>query len=114
MRRQHRAARIVALAVVGLVISAFGAVGAPGQADDVNCADFASQAAAQAYLRSDPSDPSRLDADRDGIACESLPAPLDFTPVPRDRTGRAAGPVAGRAAGRAAAPNADAIRCGGR
>jgi LPXTG-motif cell wall-anchored protein len=44
--------------------------------------DFDSQAAAQAHLRADPSDPDGLDGnDNDGIACESLPAPFDRTPV---------------------------------
>jgi hypothetical protein len=51
--------------------------------DLYNCSDFRSQAAAQAFLRRYPSDPSRLDANRDGIACESNPAPYDLTPVPR-------------------------------
>ncbi len=37
----------------------------------VNCADFATPAAAQAALDADPSDPNGLDADNDGIACES-------------------------------------------
>jgi len=60
--------------------------------DDQNCDDFESQAAAQAHLRSDPSDPDGLDAhpgpadgnDRsggDGIACEGNPAPYDREPV---------------------------------
>jgi hypothetical protein len=60
--------------------------------DDENCDDFESQAAAQAHLRSDPSDPDGLDAhpgpadgnDRaggDGIACEDNPAPYDREPV---------------------------------
>jgi hypothetical protein len=60
--------------------------------DDQNCDDFESQAAAQAHLRSDPSDPDGLDAppgpadgnDRaggDGIACEDNPAPYDREPV---------------------------------
>jgi Excalibur calcium-binding domain len=39
--------------------------------DDQNCADFPSQAAAQAHLQQDPSDPDRLDADNDGVACEN-------------------------------------------
>lgn len=51
--------------------------------DLYNCKDFASQAAAQAYLRQYPSDPSRLDADKDGIACESNKAPKDLNKVPR-------------------------------
>jgi hypothetical protein len=57
---------------------------APGTPGDIfNCSDFPSQAAAQAYLRQYPSDPSRLDANNDGIACEDNPAPFDLTPVPR-------------------------------
>ena len=39
---------------------------------DLDCEDFANQADAQFRLESDPSDPFRLDADDDGIACESL------------------------------------------
>jgi len=52
-------------------------------ADRLGCKDFASQAAAQAVLRADPSDPNRLDPDRDGVACESNRAPFDRTPVRR-------------------------------
>ncbi|WP_232376469.1 excalibur calcium-binding domain-containing protein [Amycolatopsis aidingensis] len=36
-----------------------------------NCPDFPNQAAAQAVLNADPSDPHRLDGDNDGYACES-------------------------------------------
>jgi hypothetical protein len=50
---------------------------------DLDCSDFPSQAAAQAALRADPSDPHRLDRDRDGVACESNRPPRDLTPVPR-------------------------------
>ncbi len=39
---------------------------------ELDCADFADQPAAQAALRAHPGDPHRLDADRDGIACEKL------------------------------------------
>jgi hypothetical protein len=52
-------------------------------ADLYNCEDFSSQAAAQAFLRQYPADPSRLDPDRDGVACEASRAPRDLTPVPR-------------------------------
>ena len=38
--------------------------------DDKDCADFASQADAQAALDAELSDPDNLDADVDGIACE--------------------------------------------
>lgn len=43
-----------------------------GPAQDRDCADFSSQAEAQDVLDDDPSDPERLDADDDGIACESF------------------------------------------
>lgn len=42
-----------------------------GQGDAYNCNAFTSQAQAQAVLRADPSDPNRLDADWDGVACEN-------------------------------------------
>lgn len=51
--------------------------------DDFNCADFLSQADAQAVLRADPSDPNGLDTDADGWACESNRGPKDLVPVPR-------------------------------
>ncbi|MDP9477007.1 MAG: excalibur calcium-binding domain-containing protein [Actinomycetota bacterium] len=40
--------------------------------DPFDCADFDTQEEAQAEYDSDPSDPSGLDADDDGIACEEL------------------------------------------
>jgi hypothetical protein len=54
-----------------------------GQANRYNCSDFKSQADAQAVLRADPSDPNKLDSDRDGIACESNPDPRDLLNVGR-------------------------------
>ncbi len=54
-----------------------------GQGNRYNCTDFKSQADAQAVLRADPSDPNRLDTDRDGIACASNPSPADLVAVPR-------------------------------
>lgn len=47
----------------------------PGPGDDVNCSDFDTQAEAQAFFEAhDPAnDPYGLDADGDGVACESLP-----------------------------------------
>lgn len=54
-----------------------------GQGDAYNCPSFSSQADAQAVLRADPTDPNGLDADRDGIACESNRAPKDLVAVPR-------------------------------
>ncbi|MPZ27558.1 MAG: hypothetical protein GEV12_14410 [Micromonosporaceae bacterium] len=46
----------------------------PPAGDDLNCDDFATQEEAQAELDADPSDPSGLDRDKDGIACETLPS----------------------------------------
>lgn len=43
---------------------------APTPSGDLDCADFASQAEAQATFDADPTDPNGLDADGDGIACE--------------------------------------------
>jgi len=54
-----------------------------GRGDAFNCGAFPRQADAQAVLRADPSDPHRLDGDRDGIACEGNPAPRDPVRVPR-------------------------------
>ena len=54
-----------------------------GQGARYNCSAFASQADAQAVLRSDPRDPNRLDGDGDGIACESNRGPRDLERVVR-------------------------------
>jgi hypothetical protein len=40
---------------------------------DCNCSDFSTQAQAQAVLNQFPDDPYKLDKNKDGIACESLP-----------------------------------------
>ena len=71
----------------------------PAQAQDASdpfdCADFTTQEEAQAEYDLDPSDPSGLDGDSDGIACEELssgtgtgsasPAPTTTSsPVPSD------------------------------
>jgi hypothetical protein len=48
-----------------------------------NCVELGSQAQAQAQLRAQPNDPSGIDRDRDGIACENNRAPRDLTPVVR-------------------------------
>jgi len=83
--------RRIALMVAVVAVAAL-ATPAWAQANDQNCSDFPSQAAAQAHLRADPSDPDGLDAHAgpadgndqaggDGIACESNPAPFDREPV---------------------------------
>jgi micrococcal nuclease len=44
----------------------------PDPTTDKNCEDFSSQAAAQAELERDPTDPNNLDGDSDGQACEDF------------------------------------------
>lgn len=72
---------------LALVAAAFGlmALLAAGEARavDYDCSNFSTQAQAQGYLL--PGDPYGLDADSDGIACESLPCPCSYpstTPPP--------------------------------
>ncbi|HEV7870078.1 MAG: uncharacterized protein JWR62_2667 [Modestobacter sp.] len=74
----------VAVAVV------FAAVTVPmtgtALAADVDCADFPTQAQAQAVLVADPSDPNGLDGNNNGTACEdhAFPgAPAAAPPVPQ-------------------------------
>jgi hypothetical protein len=72
---------------VGLVVAWDMMLPAHAQ-NTLNCSDFPSQAAAQAELRKDPSDPNGLDGPPGpafegirGVACENLPPPKDTTPV---------------------------------
>jgi hypothetical protein len=62
------------LAVSGLALGFAGMSAAPASAlsADLDCADFATQAQAQANLVAHPSDPNNLDADNDGQACETF------------------------------------------
>lgn len=46
----------------------------------VNCSNFSSQLAAQNYYNAQAGDPDGLDADHDGWACESNPAPRASSP----------------------------------
>ena len=54
-----------------------------GQGDRYSCRDFEAQWMAQRVLRLDATDPNRLDADGDGVACASLRGPRDVFPVRR-------------------------------
>ena len=68
----------LAVLVLGLIASTGGAA-VPGTAKlkrDRDCSDFPTQAAAQHYFETHgPGDPAGLDADGDGVACESNPCP---------------------------------------
>lgn len=70
-----RIPRLAAL-VLALAVLASASLAQPAAAfHDRDCADFSTQRQAQRfYKRHNPNrDPHRLDADRDGIACEDLP-----------------------------------------
>ncbi len=49
---------------------------------DLDCPDFANQAAAQAHLGAHPGDPDGLDGDADGRACQALPCPCAGVAAP--------------------------------
>src|SRR3954447_5031421 len=62
-------------AATGVLFTAALCFGFPGIAhaqDDQNCSDFATQQAAQDHFNQDTSDPDNLDADNNGIPCETL------------------------------------------
>jgi hypothetical protein len=71
---EERSLKIRTLASAAFVAAAatFALTGvASAQPGDRDCPDFASQAEAQAALDSAVGDPERLDANGDGVACES-------------------------------------------
>jgi endonuclease YncB( thermonuclease family) len=69
---------VLALLLGGLLLAA------PAHAVDYDCSDFDNQAQAQKYLTA--GDPHRLDADDDGIACDSLPCPCSSQQPQPDST----------------------------
>ena len=77
---------LTALALLlAVTLSTLAGSVAPAQAFvDRDCSDFATQAEAQAFfLAAGPGDPHRLDAEGDGLACESNPCPCTGSaPVP--------------------------------
>ena len=76
MRRLSTTAALLALTLVALMPRAGVA-----EAQARTCGSFPSQAAAQQAYRADPVGLRNLDADRDGIACESNRCPCDTVPV---------------------------------
>jgi hypothetical protein len=79
------------LAVLTLGIGLSASMTGTASAVERDCADFTSQAEAQAALLADPSDPELLDANHNGIACEDYDyaagAQMDRTPVGSIGTG---------------------------
>jgi hypothetical protein len=73
-QRQGRLVRTKLIAV-GIVAAALAAPASHAVARDKDCSDFKSWRAAQNFYKRHGGpryDPDRLDADHDGIACESL------------------------------------------
>jgi hypothetical protein len=68
----HRIATLFFVATCWIIYSLLLAGSAMAQ-ERYDCASFDSQQEAQAELNRDPSDPSNLDADNDGVACETYP-----------------------------------------
>jgi hypothetical protein len=58
---------------VAIIIFLLGWKAGADSIEDLDCVDFVYQEQSQAVLDRDSSDPHRLDADNDGISCESLP-----------------------------------------
>jgi hypothetical protein len=61
---------LLALSVVSFLTLLIFAAPALAQEDQYDCASFGSQESAQTELENDPSDPSNLDPDGDGQACD--------------------------------------------
>jgi hypothetical protein len=87
------------IGMVALVVLSFAVLPSAASASDKDCADFATQRAAQIfYIRHGGPryDPDRLDGDNDGVACEDnrcpcyykrhLPRPLIYTIAERHLT----------------------------
>jgi endonuclease YncB( thermonuclease family) len=89
---------VLAVAIgLALLDASVAAAGVPATAADLDCSDFSTQAAAQSYFLSiggPTSDPDGLDADGDGIACESNPCPCSYSTSPTTPTTPAVPPSA--------------------
>ncbi|RRO19441.1 calcium-binding protein [Saccharopolyspora rhizosphaerae] len=64
--------RRASLAVAALGTASLLTLPGTALAQDRDCPDFANRQEAQAAFEAQPGDPERLDADSDGMACESL------------------------------------------
>ena len=73
------------LVLIALLVASLSVITPAVAAPDLDCGDFATQAAAQTFfLNAGPGDPHRLDADGDRVVCESNPCPCvgSGQPVP--------------------------------
>jgi hypothetical protein len=72
--------------LVGQTLAALPANYGMQRSTSYDCPDFPSQSAAQYYVELYPGDPSRLDGDHDGAACEDNPSPYGAEVVPPEPT----------------------------
>jgi endonuclease YncB( thermonuclease family) len=85
---KHRNTAVLGLLAAGLGVTlalTAASAGAGANFVDRDCADFSTQAAAQNFFLANggpSSDPHQLDADHDGIACESNPCPCNYSTTP--------------------------------
>lgn len=96
-----RVGRFAAAAAVAAVASVGLAGTALAQDDPYDCGDFSTHAEAQRQFESTSGDPSGLDADNDGKACESLPSGAGDT---GQTTGQTTGQDTGQTADKDAEP----------
>ncbi|MCD9877684.1 excalibur calcium-binding domain-containing protein [Streptomyces guryensis] len=91
----HIGTRVLSTTALALLVATGPTAVVAHAQTDLDCRDFAFQEDAQAVLNRNPSDPFRLDADHDGIACEDLPhrpspsatvTPTALTPAPATAT----------------------------
>ena len=82
------------LVLIALLIAGLSAVTPAVAAADMDCGDFATQAAAQTFfLNAGPGDPHRLDADGDRVVCESNACPCIGSGLPVPLAGQTTAPV---------------------
>jgi len=80
MKLSLRTVQLVSGAIA-LGVMLFAALPSPASASDKDCADFATQRAAQVFFikHGGPRyDPDRLDGDNDGVACEDNRCPCYY------------------------------------
>jgi hypothetical protein len=82
--------RLLGTAAAGAAIVLLSPMGFTAHAANLNCDDFPTQAAAQAVLDQDPSDPNGLDGNNNGVACETYdygsPTTTTSKPAPSTST----------------------------
>lgn len=89
----HRTTSALVLFTVLLTTLVTGSSSSATAATDMDCSDFATQAAAQTFfLNAGPGDPHGLDGEGDGVACESNPCPCSGNGTPMPIVGQTTSP----------------------